>query len=179
MTTILIVPGLGDSGPEHWQSHLERSLPAARRVVMGDWDHPDLQDWMQCLEKAVQEAGTDPVVLVAHSLGCAAVAHWSREGRVGAVKGAVLVAPPDVDDQARTPPETWQFAPLPVHRLPFATVVVASRNDPYMAWERAEEIADAWGARLEDAGEAGHINTASGHGRWELGERMVRRMTDA
>lgn len=179
MTTVLIVPGLNNSGPEHWQTHLEAALPSARRVVMGDWDRPDLQDWLQCLEKAVQEAADDPVVLVAHSLGCAAVAHWSREGRVDAVKAALLVAPPDVEDSERTPPETWTFAPMPRHRLPFPAVVIASRNDPFAAYATAESLAAAWGARLEDAGDAGHLNSAAGYGPWPRAEALVRDMAAA
>lgn len=176
MTTVLIIPGLGNSGPEHWQTYLERTWPGAWRVVMGDWDHPDLQDWTQCLERAVQGAGDGPVVLVAHSLGCAAVAHWSREGRVDVVKAALLVAPPDIDEAGETLPEVWNFCPMPRHRLPFPTVVVASRTDPFAAWERAEAYADAWGARLIDVGDAGHINTASGHGDWPEAERLVRQL---
>ncbi|GAA0582872.1 alpha/beta hydrolase [Caenispirillum bisanense] len=176
MTTVLIVPGLGNSGPDHWQTHLQARLPQARRVEMTDWDRPDLADWMQALEKAVQEAAAEragQVVLVGHSLGCATIAHWSREGSVAAVRGALLVAPPDVDDQAVVPAEIWGFAPLPRQPLPFPATVVASRNDPYMTFARAEAVAAAWGAPLLDAGEAGHINTASGHGRWDLAERLV------
>ena len=46
---ILIVPGLYNSGPDHWQSHWERDLPGAVRVerlprAAGDmvhtWEHP-------------------------------------------------------------------------------------------------------------------------------------------
>lgn len=177
MTTVLIVPGLGNSGPDHWQTHLQARLPAARRVEMTEWDRPDLADWVRTLEKAVQEAadraGQGPVVLVGHSLGCIAIAHWSREGSVAAVRGALLVAPPDIGDQTRAPAETWGFAPVPEHRLPFRATVVASRNDPYMTFARAEAVAAAWGAPLLDAGHAGHINSASGHGRWELAERLV------
>ncbi|SOD91075.1 RBBP9/YdeN family alpha/beta hydrolase [Caenispirillum bisanense] len=167
MTTVLVVPGLGNSGPDHWQSHLETALPGCRRVVMGDWDKPDLQDWVQGLERAVQDAGDDPVVLLAHSLACATVAHWSREGRVDAVKAALLVAPADVDSRDHTPPEIWGFAPMPLHRLPFPATVVASRTDPFVAWDRAAAFAEAWGADFVDAGDAGHLNTDAGYGRWD------------
>ena len=37
------------------------------------------------------------------------------------------------------------------------------------AFEVAEDIAGAWGSLFIDAGEAGHINAASGHGPWPEG----------
>jgi hypothetical protein len=46
---------------------------------------------------------------------------------------------------------------------------VASRNDPYASYDESEEISYAWGSRLLDAGEAGHINLDSGHGPWPEG----------
>jgi predicted alpha/beta hydrolase family esterase len=46
---------------------------------------------------------------------------------------------------------------------------VASRDDPYDAPGFAAAKAAQWGARLVDAGEAGHVNVASGHGPWPDG----------
>ena len=40
--TTLIVPGLNDSGPGHWQSWMESQLPDARRVRQIDWGEPVL-----------------------------------------------------------------------------------------------------------------------------------------
>ncbi len=67
MTTFLIVPGYGDSGPEHWQSQWQRQDARFRRVEQRDWFNPVCAEWVANLEDAVEAAGPD-CVLVAHSL---------------------------------------------------------------------------------------------------------------
>jgi hypothetical protein len=52
---ILIVPGLHNSGPEHWQSYWERTFPNARRIDQADWDRPDLAAWTRSLAQAVRQ----------------------------------------------------------------------------------------------------------------------------
>jgi predicted alpha/beta hydrolase family esterase len=61
------------------------------------------------------------------------------------------------------------FGPYPRDPLPFPSLLVASRNDPFGSYEHADDIAAAWGSLLLDAGEAGHINAESGHGPWPEG----------
>ena len=46
---------------------------------------------------------------------------------------------------------------------------MASRNDPQCPYNDAGELALAWGSTLVDAGDTGHIDTASGHGPWPEG----------
>jgi uncharacterized protein len=60
--------------------------------------------------------------------------------------------------------------------LPFLSVVVASRTDPYLSVERATEFAQAWGSSLVDAGDAGHLNTDAGYGPWPEGERILMKL---
>ena len=116
-------------------------------------------------------------MLVAHSLSCAVVARWAQRanGKVK-VKAAFLVAPSDVDARDRTPEEVRAFAPLARERFPFPAIVVASRDDPYVAFGRAATFAADWGAEFVDAGAAGHINTASGHGPWPEGRLILERL---
>ena len=172
MTTILIVPGLGGSGPEHWQTRWEELDPRCLRVPQRDWDAPECSLWVTALERAVRDA-VGEVVLVAHSLGVVLVAHWARSGSVAKVKGALLVAPPDVESPERAPIETRSFAPIPRQALPFASMVVASRDDPYACIECAQQLAAAWGSRFVDLGVAGHINAASGLGAWQAGRDLL------
>ncbi|OYD82575.1 RBBP9/YdeN family alpha/beta hydrolase [Azospirillum brasilense] len=171
---VLIVPGLGNSGPEHWQSWLQQRHPSFTRVEQVDWDAPALEDWVRSLEDAVT-ATTAPVVLVAHSLGCMTVAHWAvRSGSsVGKIAAALLVAPPDVESAEHTPPEVHGFAPVPTDPLPFRTVVLASRNDPYAPIARSCGFAVGWGADFIDGGDLNHVNTSAGYGPWPDGERLV------
>ena len=112
MHPVLIVPGLGNSGPQHWQRLWQAELgPRARAVEQADWDRPDFADWIARLDAAIATS-PEPPVLVAHSLSCALVAHWSVQQN-HAIAGAMLVAPADVDSDAHTPPETRAFRPMP------------------------------------------------------------------
>lgn len=164
---ILIVPGLTGSGPDHWQTRWETKLSTARRVVQDDWDRPRRDAWVAGIVAAV--AGTTrPAVLVAHSLGVLAVVHAAPH-LPPAVAGAFLVAPPDEIALAELPDVDPAFRPIPRAPLPFAAVLVASENDPYCTLSVAEDFGFAWGAAFANAGAAGHINTASGHGPWPEG----------
>ncbi len=173
---VLIIPGLGGSGPEHWQSLWEKRL-GATRVEQADWDKPDRAGWIAALDAAIAAADAPPV-LVAHSLSCALVAHWAAAGR-RTIHGALLVGPADVDSDSHTPPEAHVFRPMPMVRLPFPSIVAASRDDPYVAFDRAAHFAKAWGAELFDAGKAGHINTPAGYGAWKAGEELLARLRGA
>jgi uncharacterized protein len=173
-TPILIIPGLGGSGPEHWQSLWQARLSDARRVEQSDWDKPDRAGWIAQLDSAVAQS-KEPPVLVAHSLSCALVACWAAANK-RPVRSALLVAPADVDSDTHTPPEAHVFRPMPMAHLPFPATVVASRDDPYVAFARAVAMAKAWDAELVDIGEAGHINTSAGYGEWPEGERLLQRL---
>lgn len=167
---LLIVPGWQGSGPDHWQSRWERRLSTARRVEQADFDHPDRAAWAARLVEEVERAER-PVVLIAHSLGVPLVAHAADHLPKGKVVGAFLVAMPDVE---RLKEEALKsFSPLPTAPLPFPSVMVASRSDPYCAYARAEDFAYAWGAALVDAGDAGHLNAESGHGPWPEGSMRL------
>jgi predicted alpha/beta hydrolase family esterase len=168
--TVLIVPGWGDSGPGHWQTLWERAHPDYRRVVQRDWQYPIRTEWVETLGRAIR-AASDPVVVVAHSLGCIALAHCAQAGPVS-VRCALLVAPPDVE-HPDFPPVIEGFAPIPRARLPFPSLVVASRNDPFTEFERSRTLAEAWGSRFVDAGNSGHLNTDAGFGPWPLGEKLL------
>ena len=171
--TCLVVPGLNSSGPEHWQTHWERERGDCRRVELGDWDDPSLVGWIAGLSRAIAHAEGFPV-LVAHSLGCLAVVWWaSIAGDLAAkITGALLVAPPDPErDDADA--RLQRFAPVPRRAMPFPTIVVASRNDPYASFQRSREMAAGWSAGFHDAGETGHINAASDLGSWSEGQDLV------
>ncbi|MGL4288829.1 MAG: RBBP9/YdeN family alpha/beta hydrolase [Phreatobacter sp.] len=165
---ILIVPGYTNSGDDHWQSRWEAKLPTAHRVNLGDWHKPEKARWVDNLATAVASC-TRPVVLVAHSLGVVTVAHAAPLFPQGVVRGAFLVSMPDIEQGTDIPEVDRAFAPIPREPLPFPSVLVASRNDPHCSFERAEDFGYSWGSALSDAGEAGHINSDSGHGPWPEG----------
>jgi uncharacterized protein len=170
LTLFLNVPGYSGSGPEHWQTLWELALPRFARVQQEDWDHPERESWVRTLHGAI--ASADDVVLVAHSLGCATVAHWALGESAGKVRAAFLVAPADVE-RPEFIPEAVGFSPLPLEPLPFPSIVVASEDDEYVSLERAEQFASAWRSELVNIGSKGHINSASGVGEWEEGQAIL------
>jgi predicted alpha/beta hydrolase family esterase len=167
--SVLIVPGLGGSGPDHWQSLWEGKIAGAARVELGAWDDPEPQLWEPVIEQAVAAAGPD-AVLVAHSLGCVLVARCAKPQ--WRVKAALLVAPADAD-RTDMPDPVRRFAPMPRQALPFRSMVVASRDDPYMDLPRAREFAGFWGSAFRDVGSLGHINSDSGLGSWPEGRGFL------
>ncbi|HPW12490.1 MAG TPA: alpha/beta fold hydrolase [Thermomonas sp.] len=171
---ILIVPGLRDAVAEHWQTLLEMRLRAARRQVavvqpMGRADL-DCAARVAAIEQQAQ-AVQGPLVVVAHSAGCIMVAHWAQQTRC-VVAGALLAAPPDFDAPLPAGYPTLAalqaggWLPVPRCRLPFRSIVAASRNDELGRFERIAALAGAWGSRLDDLGRVGHLNPASGFGTW-------------
>lgn len=176
---VLLLPGLYDSGPDHWQSHWERTLgPShATRVHQRDWAAPVCAEWVATLDAAITTARA-PVVLVAHSTACLLVAHWAQTAALPqllAVRGALLVAPSDPLGPSY-PAGPTGFAPVPTAPLPFPSVVVASRADEYVAFDTAAAWAKAWGSRLVDLGDAGHINADAGFGPWPEGLALAEQL---
>ena len=162
-SNVLILPGWQNSGPDHWQSRWQHSHGYQRE--QHDWMRPLRGDWIARLEEVLLLCDT-AAVLVAHSLGCMHTAAWAAHSRsTKRVKGALLVAPPDVErDDVRQQLPSW--APVPMQKLPFRSVMFASSDDPFCAMDRARLFATAWGAALVEMGPRGHLNADSGLGDW-------------
>jgi predicted alpha/beta hydrolase family esterase len=172
--TILIIPGLSNSGPNHWQTKWEERLPDTVRAELGGWDSPRKSAWITNLGIAIRQIA-GPKILVAHSLGCHAVAWWAKQEPEAAelgVTGALLVAPPDVDSVAKGS-KLADFGPAPRTFLPFPSLLVGSLNDPYCAVQHAQKLARRWRARFVNAGLFGHINAESDIGDWPYGLSLL------
>lgn len=169
---LLIVPGWGGSGPDHWQSRWEARLSTARRVEQPDWNKPDRAIWTGNLLSAIT-AATRPVVLVGHSAGNSAIAHAAGALQPGQVAGAFMVAPASERALHAVPGMPADFARTPRGKLPFPALVIGSSNDHYCTVDEAQELAGHWGAEFVLAGEVGHLNVASGHGPWPEGSMRL------
>jgi uncharacterized protein len=167
----LVLPGIGNSGPKHWQTLWEQSQEGFQRIQQRDWDHPVCSEWVAALEEAVESAGPE-TVLVAHSLACLLVAHWAVKTRLP-IKAALLVAVPDPTGP-NFPKDAIGFHPVPFKKFPFPSTVVFSSNDPYGPLEFAELCSRAWGSRVVKIGAAGHINGSSNLGQWPVGFSLLR-----
>ena len=190
---LLISPGLGDSGPKHWQSLWESSHGPDRalRVRRSDesWSRPRLLSWRAELDELLRavDARGERVVVAAHSLGCLNLADWivstacsAEPERRRVVAGAMMVAPPNPERDASVPAGVREFADV-VHgsgaaELSMPLVVVASEDDPFASLEFTTRLARRWGAnRLWNVGKRGHVNADSGLGAWEEGWRVFER----
>ena len=175
--TVLIVPGLRDHVADHWQSLLAARLPRSRTVPPLGRNNLDLAARVEAIEReAVAIEG--PLIIVAHSAGALMVVHWAAQTRRH-VLGALLVTPPDLawplpdGYPAFRALEASGWIPTPRVPLPFPTIVAASRNDPLAVFADVAAMAEEWGAKLEDLGEVGHLNPASGHGSWPRAEHLI------
>jgi len=146
-------------------------MPSTRRVEQADWHKPVVEEWVAQLVTAIRPE-SENTILVAHSLGCQVVVQAMAllsESQKAGIKGAFLVAPPDVENPSIRPKHLMTFGPYPRAPLPFPSMVVASQNDSFCSYEKAGDMANAWGSMLVDARESGHINSQSGHGPWPDG----------
>ena len=172
---ILTVPGIGNSGPDHWQTLWEAQDASMQRLRVDDWDHPICQYWVGAIDALLSRVA-DPLVVVAHSLGCLAFVHWAAlHRRSREVSGALLVAVPDPNG-ANFPAEAKGFSPVPLSKFPWPSILVSSQDDPYGSPGYALSCATAWGSALIDIGAAGHINGASKVGDWPEGRRLLERL---
>jgi predicted alpha/beta hydrolase family esterase len=171
---VLVVPGLHDSGPTHWQSRLQAHFRHAVRVQQHDWATPDLTAWAERIEVTLAAQPPARWVAVAHSFGCLALlrhlaTRHPDSHRHHGVQSALLVAPAD--------PDKFGIAPLlPPHRLGLDTVLIASETDPWMAYPDVSRWARTWGSQLINLGDAGHINVASGFGPLPLATSVAQQL---
>ena len=171
---ILTIPGLYNSGPTHWQSLWERRFADCERIELGNWDEPLKDQWVERIAAAIH-AEHEPVLVAAHSLGCHAFAHWFAAASSVArdrIAGALLVAPPDLNDLRRDS-RVAGFSDAPAFSSRTPIVVVASDNDPYAKTAHVWRLSRQWDARFVNAGPFGHINADSGIGDWPYGQYLL------
>ena len=181
--TVLIVPGLRDHVPQHWQTLLASRLPRVRTVEPMGREDLDCARKVAAIEREAN-AIKGPLILVAHSGGVIMTVHWAKQTQ-RAVHGALLAAPPDFE---RAMPAEYPaidklraggWLPVPRDRLPFPTIVAASRNDPLGSFKRVAELARDWGSKLVDLGKVGHLNPASGFGDWAGADSLIAELIEA
>lgn len=173
---LLVVPGLNDSGPVHWQTWLQSQYRDAARVVQRDWSDPQLERWAARIDATLERAagrsrGEAPsFIAVAHSFGCLALARHLAQRPDSPVRAALFVAPAD--------PDKFGVAGLlPQQRLAVPSTVVASDTDPWMTAASSRRWAQRWGSAWLTLGDAGHINAEAGFGPLPLARRWVTAMS--
>ncbi|MCO8045704.1 alpha/beta hydrolase [Acinetobacter bohemicus] len=176
-STVLIIPGLRDHVEEHWQTLLASGLQKVRTVEPAETNKLNCANRVARIQAELEKI-EGPVILVAHSAGVLMTVHWAALHHAN-IQGALLVAPPDLSESwpANYPSpealhqEGWE--PLPTHKLPFPSIVVASTNDHLASFEAVEHMAAQWGSQLVNAGAVGHLNPAAGYGAWPDAEQYI------
>ena len=175
--TILTVPGLGGSGPSHWQTLWEQARPDTVRVELGMWNTPHRNAWVTRLDEAIRRAEA-PVVLAAHSLGCLAVAWWAQlspQPYGWPVAGALLVAPADADRQGaqaelRRSPRPRGYRCRSRRSWSRRATIPGCRSSARTRWRRTGA------SPFVDAGPQGHLKAASGIGWRREGQALLDRV---
>ncbi len=153
---ILFVPGLSGEDPDHWMSRWQGRLKTARRIAS---DSDDISSLTSAVAAELAGEGIRPAILVGHGAGVHAIAQAARTGDVSRVRGAFLV----------NPSTAWNLPAPSRDPLPFPSLMVVSRDDPYASFEEMQDIGFDWGAHIVDAGAVGRVDSSSGHGPWPEG----------
>lgn len=173
MTHFLNVPGLYGSGENHWQTIFEQlGGDSFKRINQSDWNHPNIEEWADNIDKFIEGYDLSNLVLIGHSMGCVTIAKWANKYN-RRIKGALLVAPADLENKEGLM-EFTNLNQYPNQQLGFKSIVVASSNDPWASIDRSKYFADRWGSDFVDVGPKGHINEQSGHGKWEEGWNILK-----
>ena len=169
MTHTVIVPGVGGSEAQHWQSWLQQQLMSSSRVQQQHWDRPILNQWVAQFVKTVT-AIKSPIQIVAHSFGClTSVAALAEHPELKTkVKNLILVAPanPARFGEAGFARHSLMNYQAYFHQLSIdvSTTLLISENDPWLGYVDALQLAQAWKLTPINLGQVGHVNVASGFG---------------
>jgi uncharacterized protein len=169
--TVLIVHGLGGSGPDHWQTWLwrrllERGLDVSY-IDLPDPDEPKLGAWVAVLEEELARLGPDGLVVACHSLGAVTWLHLATRTDRRLAERVLLIAPPSASAGVA---EIAEFVPAPldadsIKRAAGSTRVVCSdTGDPYRP--EGPEVFEPLGVPIDVIPGGGHLNTDAGYGEW-------------
>jgi len=94
--SILIVHGLGGSGPGHWQTWLAESLATRGLDVhnpdLPSPDKPSLEPWLATLESELEGLDPEGLVVLCHSLGSVTWLHLAARAQGRLAERVLLVA---------------------------------------------------------------------------------------
>ncbi|AOA57686.1 RBBP9/YdeN family alpha/beta hydrolase [Acinetobacter larvae] len=165
----IIVPGVGGSESNHWQTWLQQQLMFSSRVEQKDWQAPVLSTWVEHWVNTVKNA-PDSLQIIAHSFGClTSVAALAQHPELAyKVKKMVLVAPANPSRfSAQGFAQAGQLNFADYFRdiqLTVATDLIMSENDPWFAEQDVRALAQHWQLQPRNLGQVGHINVAAGFG---------------
>lgn len=171
---ISIIPGIHNSGPQHWQTYWQQKY-GFERIEQEEWDQPVFEKWKENLIQSIKANKYEKNnVLIAHSLGCLLTVKALSEIQ-NQVLGLFLVAVPDpatafFDGRLKT------FRDIPNKNISIPGYLVYSENDEFSNINFSVKQGKLWGLKTINAGNIGHINSDSNLGEWEEGYELFRRL---
>jgi uncharacterized protein len=183
---VLLLHGYAGSGPRHWQNWLAGHLAHLGGEVdvptFTDPDQPVLDLWLDELREHLDAAPDDRErVVLTHSLGANLWLHHAaaRPPARRQVDRVLLVAPAGPDWHE---PDVKGFLPVPVDPAGLRTAaadtrLVTSDDDPTITTHQAHELATALDIEWDVIPGGGHLDTASGYGRWPSALEWARHAT--
>ncbi|MCI1857139.1 MAG: alpha/beta hydrolase [Sporolactobacillus sp.] len=190
MTSFLILHGFAGSTNGHWQQWLSGELSGRGYSVyfphFSDWFRPLKTVWLAELKRTVLAIPKEePLVVVAHSLGCLLWFHFAAQEQKRRAARVLLVSPPaetlgedslkifypDREEPRKRAFEGIRtFYPFPsdktcLKKAAKRTLIVTSTTDPFLPASKRAQY-DAYGVPMLVLPAMGHINVQSGYGPW-------------
>lgn len=171
---VMLVHGLGGSGPWHWQQWLTAQLPAygvrAELPGLPGPDSPVLDEWLSMLRSRLASVpASAELVVAAHAEGVALWLHHTATigGRARRADRVLLVAPPDPQRE----PDAGGLVPYPqdarsLRRAAGLTRLVVGTGDQHITMHGAHALADRLKIELDVVLDGEHVDTEAGYGPW-------------
>jgi len=170
---LLILHGWGGSDAPHWQAELAATIAKNYGTVsfplLDNCHFPSKNRWIRQVRGIIEEFSPD--IVVCHSLANT-LWLWLCQEEMPTIKKLYMVSPPSLNTKEETI-KTFFPALLPDTLYAKEVEMIVSDDDPYIEVDEAEKIADHYNIPLTILQGAGHINTDSGYGKWEMIESLV------
>lgn len=172
MTNVFIFHGVGGHPQENWFPWLEKQLQASgQNVIIPQFptqENQTLENWLAVLEQYNEQLTPDSI-LVGHSLGVPFTLNVLEKYQVTAtflVAGFVGVAGNEFDDSMKTFAQR-EFDWDAIRKNCQHFTLYHSDNDPYIALDKPQRIADSLEMNITLVKGAGHFNESAGYTTFE------------
>jgi predicted alpha/beta hydrolase family esterase len=166
MKKVLILHGWNGSTFPHWQAQLAKDLQEASYEVsfplLPNMDLPLLEEWLESLDKLMQEFVPD--IVVCHSLSNVLWFHYVNRYEVKELEKLMLVAPVSPACVIEDIQSFFPYA-VPTDLRAKTKIMATGDNDPYLTIDEAYTLSNMLKIGLKVMEGAGHINIDSGFGK--------------
>jgi len=171
---VLILHGWGGSDAPHWQAELAAELAKNYGTVsfplLDNCHFPSKNRWVKQVKQILLDFKPDTVVC--HSLANNLWMWLCEDAELREVERLFMVSVPSLQTKEKTI-KTFFPCPLPQDIHAKEVHMIVSNDDPWVQLDEVQTLASHFHASLTVLENAGHINADSGHGKWELIEKLV------